>query len=756
MEFPEQLKEHRFVRITPTTDSKKLKMPLEIGWNTTNHYSMQEFNTKFPEDKKYGVLCGYKNLVIIDCDTKEFEDILSDKDLFKNTFGVRTANKQLMHFYFYTQEPLPSFSIDSKHNDSVIRQCDIKSVTSKETYSQTLGPNSVLETLPDRSYHVAQDNPISLVNGNELKEYLLSLVPNSEFSTNEFTGTKRKSNTKTVEDEESDPIIAYIKSRLTVYDLLQDWGISVARGANCECPFHDSESGRCFKPHDHGYSCYHCHTMGSMFDLAQRYYSQEDAQQYTFNEIKTKLATKVGVPEKVQKKAYMMAKKKSKADYSEYIVQQFLSNNYVKTIRNDQRNEIWIYNKGVYVPHGKSYITQYVRGLMKEYYTVTGANIILEKIMQDTMIDEQQFFNCVYENLIPVENGILNIMTLELSDFTPDNIFFNKLPILYDPEARCPAILDFFTSTLDDVENINLTQEFFGYCLWKTNRYKKAFLLSGNGDNGKSVYIDILEEMIGKENISNIGLQELDNDKFSASEIFGKMINSNADIGKGAITETTQFKKLVAGDEVQASRKFLTPVKFRNYAKFIFAANNIPDTDDESDGFFTRWCIIDFPYKFLKNNEYSRLSQKDLATGVYKVANPDIKDTLFTPGELSGLLNWSILGLHRLRENKKFSQSASNAKVKKYWMRKSSSMYSFVEDCLDITCKPDDFVLVEDMRQLYVQYCEENSLKVQSNKQANAVLNNYPVSYVTKRVIAGGGLSELKKVWRGVKYVVTK
>ena len=126
--------------------------------------------------------------------------------------------------------------------------------------------------------------------------------------------------------------------------------------------------------------------------------------------------------------------------------------------------------------------------------------------------------------------------------------------------------------------------------------------------------MDLFSNLIGVENISNIPLQDIDGEKFSAAGLFGKLINVHADIGKNKLNESQQFKSLVAGDSIEAHRKFLTPIKFRNYAKFFFAANNVPESEDKSDGFFTRWIIIDFPYSFKRQIDFDNLTETQNAS----------------------------------------------------------------------------------------------------------------------------------------------
>jgi phage/plasmid-associated DNA primase len=69
---------------------------------------------------------------------------------------------------------------------------------------------------------------------------------------------------------------------------------------------------------------------------------------------------------------------------------------------------------------------------------------------------------------------------------------------------------------------------------------------------------------------------------------------------------------------------------FENYAKLIFSANQIPKSPEDTDAFFRRWEIINFPNQFLQN------------------ADKKIMKKLTISEELSGFLNFAINGLKRL------------------------------------------------------------------------------------------------------------
>ena len=735
--LPQQLVKQRFILLNKSNDAKEGKKPLEKNWTKDKNYSYEEIIKT--NETKYGVLCGYNNLVVVDCDSLDFQEKFLLNPEFKNTFVVKSAGKGLYHFYYYVDEDSPqTHRLDQFSEDGKRRLADIQG---KGT--QVLGPNS---KIGEKSYDIVNDVPIKSVSFIDLLAYCKSVLPNMQMQSH--YEKKRKEVTIDEDDDyiEIDPVISYIKSKITIRDLLEEIGINTKNGRNCECPHHTSENGQCLSYDNHQYHCFHCSRGGSMFDFVMEYNNCD------FQKAKEILAEKVGVPPEVIKKATELIIKAKKAEATEFLVKKFINGNHVYTIRNDLKPEMWIYSSGIYIPHAKTFIKAFVRATLGNYYTSHVCNQVINKIEADTFIEEEKFFNNVYPNIIPVKNGLLNVIDKTISPFNPDKIFFNKYNVFYDcDKTSCPKILNFLQSSLATEEDLITIQEIFGYILLNNCKFKKGFMFIGDGDNGKSVAIDLLSEFIGHENVSNVSIQSLDDDQYSASGLFGKVANINADIGKGKLVETSMLKNLISGDTIYANRKFLTPIKFRNVSKMIFAANKLPETEDETDGFFTRWVIIEFPYSFKREHEYNNLDADQLASNKYKLADPYIFEKITSEEELTGFLNWVMLGLDRLIKRKEFTKNSSVDKLRMFWVKKSSSMKAYILDNVEFTYDDNDFIVAGDLRVEYINYCKLHNLKPQMKKDCTNILNDYPIKYKSKKFSTGSGTFENKRIWEGLK-----
>ena len=393
----------------------------------------------------------------------------------------------------------------------------------------------------------------------------------------------------------------------------------------------------------------------------------------------------------------------------EEFVSYFKSMYFPKVMRDDRNEEIWIYLDGIYVPEGKSYLREIIRETLGKLYSNKPFNMALCRIVADCFVDPNDFFNSNIEEEIPIMNGILNIFTKKLTEFNPKKIFFNKLPVWYDPEKDCPFIKKFFNEIVKK-DDVPLLSEFIGFSLYKKYYLNKSFILTGNGRNGKSTYLGLVKVFFGSKNTSSLTLEDLkDTASFDIVELHNKMVNLAGDISHKKIEDTALFKSLTGTEQIKACRKFLSPMYFVNHAKFIFSCNEIPRTSDNSEGFFRRWEMIDFPYKFVPKNEYIENDEN------VKIDIPNIDIKLNNKDELSGLLNLALDSLDIIYKNKKFSDDKTVENISKEWKRKSNNVLVFCDDY--ITESFDSFIVKEELLNKYNEYCVKYNITPQTERQ---------------------------------------
>jgi len=401
--------------------------------------------------------------------------------------------------------------------------------------------------------------------------------------------------------------------------------------------------------------------------------------------------------------------------------------------------EVYVYKpeKGIYSPIGERVIkSEVVRVLGKEEYKRHYTEV-LHYIQAKTYarnngeIDEE--FRERLPNKIATLNCVLNMDTMSKEEFSPNYFLTVQIPVTYNPETKCPKIFKFLEEVVGK-EQMNVIQEWFGFCLYLDYFLHKAIMLVGEGRNGKSTLINLLERLLGKRTVSHEKLQDLCNNRFSPSQLFGKLGNLCADIPGKELGNTGPFKMLTGGDRFPAQRKFKDPFYFKNFAKLMFSGNKVPKTLDETTAFFSRWIIISCNNTFLPGYN----------------ANPKILEEICTDEEMSGLLNWSLEGLKRLKEKGDFSENRTFEELKERYVKASNPIEAYVDEHL--IEDQENFVTKDDLYQNYREYCLKNHLPIDPKQCFAQHLSQYITVKVYYPKIDGKQIMS----WSGIKAVKDK
>lgn len=155
-------------------------------------------------------------------------------------------------------------------------------------------------------------------------------------------------------------------------------------------------------------------------------------------------------------------------------------------------------------------------------------------------------------------------------------------------------------------ENMQSMMEFIGYIFYPSYEPIQLFviLLSPGGD-GKTTFMNHLTTLVGYENTSFVSLVDLADKRpnnFSHSELYNKYLNEYDDISNAYIPDTTVLQKLTGGSSITAPVKNRPGVTLFNYAKLLFASNDLPSFSNTTNAFLRRINVI----KFFKINDFEQ------------------------------------------------------------------------------------------------------------------------------------------------------
>lgn len=437
---------------------------------------------------------------------------------------------------------------------------------------------------------------------------------------------------------------------------------------------------------------------------------------------------KIEIPEQEKSKGHILAAVK---DFSErqqaailtdssipesrkraFLVDQVLKHLHIVTIRDTE--EILYYDRGIYRSGGEQRIKELLQIIGDSEITNARRSEVLAAVRAKTGADRSEFDKD--PAILNVKNGLLDVRTGQFRPHHPEHLSISQMPVNYDPRALCSNFVRFLRETLEP-EHIGTIVKILGYLLYKKSVYHKAFMLYGEGSNGKSTLINTIEAFVGKENRATVSLQDLSTNRFAKAELYGKLVNLFADIPSKEIEDTGDFKMLVSGDPIGAERKHQQRFTFENYAKLIFSANIIPKSADKTYAYFRRWILIPFNRVFEGDDADEHLLEK-----------------LTTEEELSGILNLAIKGLKKLQIERGFKEQDIEEIISAYDLGASRIRIFLQEHCV---VEPGNDGLFEEsarLREAYRRFCKAHGIKHFNEAHFGRELKALGIDHRLKRI----------------------
>ena len=410
-----------------------------------------------------------------------------------------------------------------------------------------------------------------------------------------------------------------------------------------------------------------------------------------------------------------------------YMLAEHLVASYTMITIGKKYRETYVYKDGIYTSAENLVIFPEIQRILGDLITKSAKSETFHKIQDMTSLPDN-IFQLAPTNFIPLQNGVYDLASKQLLPHDPKYRFKYKFPIVYDPKAECPKTSAFLSQVLTDDQKAVL-EEWMGYYFYRNYQFKKALIMVGEGDTGKTTLLEVIDYLLGKENISSVNLHKMTADKFAAAHLYEKHGNIVDELSAKDITDTGNFKIATGGGSIAGEYKFGNQFSFVNFSKFTFACNKIPDVQDfDDEAYFNRWMVIRF----------EKVIEKKI---------PNFIATLTSEEERSGLFNLAMIGLERLLTNGKFSYGLTATDTKLEMMRNGSSVARFVHDKLQKD--QGAFVTNEEMYTAYISFCDENNIEGES---ITAIGNKLPfyVPYIIKAQM----MDNLKKIntrgWRNV------
>jgi putative DNA primase/helicase len=296
--------------------------------------------------------------------------------------------------------------------------------------------------------------------------------------------------------------------------------------------------------------------------------------------------------------------------------------------------------------------------------------------------------NCLNGELV-LTNG-----RWQLHPHSRDHYRTIQTPVQYDPSADCPRfrqfMLELFNGDPDCREKSQAVLEMMGYSLMSHARYERFALLVGNGSNGKSVLMKVVEALTGAENVAAVQPGNFDKSPQRA-RLKDKLVNIVTELKQGEVIDDAGMKAITSGETMTVDHKFGHPFEMQPFCTLWIGTNHMPHTKDFSDGLFRRALVIPFNNRFTPE------------TGN---CDPLLVDKL--KAELPGILN-AALQAYAVAVTGGFTMPTSTTDARKAWRMEADQVMQFVDEQCETA--PGTEVPVSNLYDAYRVWCSVNGIR---------------------------------------------
>lgn len=369
----------------------------------------------------------------------------------------------------------------------------------------------------------------------------------------------------------------------------------------------------------------------------------------------------------------------------------------------------YVYRGGYYNDDVKGTILKtMIRGCLLEVFIRSNTidRIYRLFLQDDELVKDAEDLNDYAGNWVNFQNGMYNAKNGKLYRHDWTIYSTTQIPWTYKPDgSHGPGdeIEKFLNFAVPDPEDREMLLQYMGLCCTIDTRQQKMLIMCGEGGTGKSTLIKLLQDIVGKRNVSNVPMSKL-SERFTAVFMMGKLLNSCADLEIDALDDVSIIKQLIGEDEIKAEHKGKSVFSFENFAKMLFSTNELPLVRNEkTDGFYRRLLVL-------------TMNQKPEKRDV------NLKDKLRK--QLPYLIHLCMQALGRMYRNGAITISQNSIMATRQLRKDSDTIEAFLADnCTDGDLDRDKIERKE-LYDKYTEYCKEWECEAHRKKNFFKALRN--------------------------------
>ena len=351
--------------------------------------------------------------------------------------------------------------------------------------------------------------------------------------------------------------------------------------------------------------------------------------------------------------------------------------------------------------HGDDVTEEEAREFFQKYYKKTRGTQAKKNIMNELMHRRPATPDDFDRDdmLINVANGYIDLTSRELYKHDINKMFSQITNTDYTEKMQPAVWLDFLNDIFaGDQKVIRYIQKALGYSLTGSTREQIMFILFGKGRNGKSIFVEVISEILGDYSnnmqAKSLMVKKNDNVNTDIARLSKARFVTSSEPNEGFRFDEGLIKQLTGGDKVTA--RFLYAEEFEYTPKFKIwvSTNHKPIIRGTDDGIWRRLVLIPFDVQIPEEKV-----DKDLK---YKLLR-----------EAPAILNWMAEGAYMwMQEGLAMPEKLKEAS--KAYRNEMDVIEHFIED----ECKrvDDGRVKANELYSVYKNWANENNAYKMSNK----------------------------------------
>jgi putative DNA primase/helicase len=275
-------------------------------------------------------------------------------------------------------------------------------------------------------------------------------------------------------------------------------------------------------------------------------------------------------------------------------------------------------------------------------------------------------------------NRVVNVLTGDKRDSSPDLWVHSALAFDWDPEAPCPVWDKFLKDVFpDDEESEQFVEEWIGYCMTEETRFQKGAMLIGPKRSGKGTISHVMRQLVGDASYVGLSFNTWAVSENSKECLIGKRVGVFADVrfklgrffgasydpgGIGHVSSELLLN-ITGEDTVTIGRKYKSPWHGQLRLKITLISNEVPNLNDAGGVLPSRFIKLRFGENFFGRED------------------PFLRDKLGR--ELPGIAARCVAAYQRLCERGHFVQPESAMALEREVLKASDPFTAMALECFE-------------------------------------------------------------------------